>query len=115
MSRPSAIDYLGPHGGELAMAFAAGCVLTFGFVVVLGKWLWSIIGKVKDDQIAALKIQATHDAASCAAMEARLVQRIQTLEGFILSIAPPTRRPAMERTLAEQKVLAAETLEEGDG
>jgi hypothetical protein len=96
------IDYMGPQGGALALAFAAGCVACFVFCVTIGRWIWSIIGRVKDDEIAALKNSMKEDRDRCAEMEVRLVQRIQTLEGFILSMAPPSLRQSMQIALSEQ-------------
>lgn len=98
------IDYLGAEGGQLAMAFAAGCIATFTFLTLVGRWLWTFIGRAKDDEITRIKAIMEDDRDRCAAMEARLVQRVQTLEGFILSIAPGNLRQDFQRVISEQRL-----------
>lgn len=111
----SDIDLLGEDGGRLALAFAAGCVATFTFMMMIGKWLWGLIGKTKDNEVAQIK--AVKDAEitrlehtmeenerKCAEMETRLIQRIQTLEGFILSMAPGNMRQDFQRVISEQRL-----------
>lgn len=97
------LDYTGAQGGMLAMAFAAGALFAFGCLAALGKFLWSIIGRVKDDEIARLKLDAKEDRDRCAAMETRLVQRIQQLEGIVLMTSPGDLRQDVQRALSEYR------------
>lgn len=98
------LDYTGAQGGMLAMAFAAGAVAAFSFLAVIGKFLWGVVGKAKDDQIARLEKEAEDDRKRCAAMEERLIQRIQQLEGFILAMSPGHLRQDFQRALSEQRM-----------
>lgn len=102
------IDFTGADGGRLAMAFGAGCLATFGFLIMIGRWLWGLIGKAKDDEIARMKIAMEEDRKRCADMETRLVQRVQTLEGFILSMAPGNLRQDFQRVISEQRLQETE-------
>lgn len=97
-------DYTGQHGGLLAMAFAAGCVACFAFCSLVGKFMWSILGKAKDDEIARLKQSITDDRQECRDMEIRLVQRIQYLEGILLMVAPGHMRQQIQTALSEQRI-----------
>ena len=90
-------DYLGPDGGRLGLAFAAGCIAAFGFLSLIGKFIWSMIGKAKDDEITRLKAEMEADRKRCTEMEVRLVTRIQQLEGYILALAPPSMRDEIRR------------------
>lgn len=79
------IDYTGSQGGLLALAFAAGCVACFSFCALIGGFMWKILGKAKDDEIARLNRAAQEHHERCTEMETRLVARIQNLEGALLS------------------------------
>lgn len=105
------IDYGGQQGGLLAMAFAMGCIAAFGFLSLVGKFIWSKIGSMKDDRIASLEKQlakqetdALDDRRRCSEMEVRLVQRIQQLEGFILAMSPGHLRQDFQKALSEQRL-----------
>ncbi len=97
-------DYTGQHGGLLAMAFAAGCVACFAFCSLVGKFMWSILGKAKDDEIVRLKQSIADDRQECRDMETRLVQRIQYLEGILLMVAPGHMRQQIQTALSEQRI-----------
>lgn len=102
------MDYTGAHGGQMAMAFAAGCVAATAFWGVIGKFMWSVLGKAKDDRIAELEATIEADRAQCAAMETRLIQRIQQLEGFVMGMAPGDMRQQMQRAISEVRLERAE-------
>lgn len=104
MKTGAEIDYLGPQGGLMALAFAAGCVACFSFCAIVGRFIWAAIGKVKDDEITRIKAEAEADRDRCAAMEIRLVQRIQQLEGIILTIAPGNMRQQVQAAISEIRV-----------
>lgn len=97
-------DYTGQHGGLLAMAFAAGCVACFAFCSVVGKFMWTILGKAKDDEITRLKAAIDDDRQQCRDMEVRLTQRIQYLEGILLMVAPGHMRQQIQTALSEQRI-----------
>lgn len=105
-ARTMSIDLGGEDGGRLAGAFAAGCVAAFTFLSLIGKFLWSLIGKTKDDEIGRLKVELDADRERCAAMEVRLVQRIQQLEGFIIAMAPMggALRQDIQKAISETRV-----------
>ena len=98
------IDYTGEHGGQLAMAFAAGCVAATAFWGLIGKFMWSILGKAKDDRIAELLAASKEDQGRCAAMETRLVQRIQQLEGFVLAMSSGDLRQQVQLAISEGRI-----------
>lgn len=97
----SELDYFGPDGGRLAMAFAGGWATCLAFCLLVGRWLWGLIGKVKDDQIAAMKADAEEDRRRCADMETRLVARIQNLEGLLIMTSPGQFRNQVQQSISE--------------
>lgn len=87
----SDLDWLGQDGGKLAMAFAAGCVATFGFMTAIGHFLWKLIGGHRQDRIDELKAtvekqkvdharELAEERQACALQIAALTSRIQQLE-----------------------------------
>jgi hypothetical protein len=80
----SDVEYLGPDGGRLALAFAAGCLACFTFLSLAGGFIWKLIGKTRVDRITELEVALKEEREHCRAMEARLVDRIQALETIIL-------------------------------
>lgn len=84
-------DYMGPLGGKLALAFAAGCSLTFLFCVGLGRWLMGQLVKAKDDQMALLIKRIEHleqdraeEREDHARQIAALNDRIRVLEALTI-------------------------------
>lgn len=104
----SDVDWVGAEGGRLAVAFATGCTACFVFCLGLGRLLWGVLGKAKDDQITQLKADMVADRAQCSDMETRLVQRIQQLEGFVLAMSPGHLRQQVQQAISEQRVLEDE-------
>lgn len=51
----SDVEYLGPDGGRLALAFAAGCLACFTFLSMVGGFIWKLVGKTRVDRIQALE------------------------------------------------------------
>jgi hypothetical protein len=98
------LDYTGPQGGLLALAFAAGCVACFAFCTLIGKFLWGVLAKAKDDEIARLKVAAEEDRQHCREMEERLVARIQNLEGALVMGVPGHLRAQVQAALSEQRL-----------
>lgn len=98
------IDWMGAEGGRLAVAFAAGCTACFVFCVGIGRLLWGVLGKAKDDQITRLTADMAADRIQCSEMETRMVARIQQLEGFILAMSPGHLRQQIQTAISEQRV-----------
>lgn len=78
------VDYLGAEGGRLAMAFAAGCLACFTFMMMVGSFVWKLIGKTRTDRITELEKALEKEQVHCREMEIRLGNRIQQLEAVIL-------------------------------
>lgn len=97
------IDYTGSQGGMLALAFASGCGACFAFCALIGKFIWGVLGKAKDDEIARLKASAEEDRQHCLQMEERLVARIQNLEGALVMGVPGHMRAQVQAALSEQR------------
>lgn len=76
------LDWLGQDGGKLAMAFAAGCVATFGFMSAVGGFLWKMIGGHRKDRITELEKALSDERTNCAAQITALTARIQQLEAI---------------------------------
>ena len=99
------IDWLGEDGGKLAGAFAAGCIAAFGFLSAVGGWLWKIVGRTRQDRIDELEKAMADDRRRCDAMEQRLVQRIQNLEGMLAG----TIRQDAQRIVSTDRIVGDET------
>ena len=84
------IDYTGPEGGGLAMAFAAGCTATWVFVRNL---------------VMKPAIKSCHQRVSeLEADRERLTARITQLETVLLTKGPADLREAMQLALSETRV-----------
>lgn len=91
------IDLLGADGGRLALAFAAGSAACFTF-------LRTIFTSPLRQRIKELESSLDADRERCSAMEVRLVQRINQLEGFILAMSPGNLRQDFQKALSEQRI-----------
>lgn len=98
------LDYTGAHGGQLAMAFAAGCVSCTAFWGVLGRWLYAIIGKSKDDRIADLTATIKANEERCAETAAAQSMRIQQLETLLLVHGSGALRQDLQKVISERRV-----------
>lgn len=96
------IDLMGADGGRLALAFAAGTAACFTF-------LRTIFTSPLRQRIKELESSLDADRERCTAMETRLVQRINQLEGLILAISPGNLRQDFQRALSEQRLAEDET------
>lgn len=74
------LDLLGQDGGKLAMAFAAGCVATFGFMSAVGSFIWKMIGGHRKDRITELEKALVEERSNCHEQLTALNSRIQQLE-----------------------------------
>lgn len=80
------IDLGGAEGGRMAAAFAAGVM----FAVGVCRWIWAILRKAKDDQIAMLAKRVEHleadradDRRRCDEQNAALQHRVIGLEALL--------------------------------
>lgn len=80
----SDMDFMGADGGRLSLAFAAGCVATFTFMMSIGGFIWKLIGRSRIDRIEELKTALADEKARCAEMEIRMTSRIEQLETVLL-------------------------------
>lgn len=103
------IDYTGAHGGQLAMAFAAGWVACAAICTALGAFLWKILGKAKDEQIASLIKTIEKNEERCAETIDALSNRVQQLETLLLIHSSGPLRQDLQKAISEQRV---ETTEE---
>lgn len=76
------LDWLGQDGGRIALAFAAGCVATFGFMSAVGGFMWKMIGGHRKDRISELEDALKHERVHCAEQIQHLTARIQQLEAI---------------------------------
>lgn len=104
------MDFLGPDGGKLAMAFASGCVATFAFVLAIGGFIWRIIGGVREERVKELAKDLEAEKQRCAQMEARLVDRIQQLETILLFETTGNMRQGAALAIAELKAQVEERM-----
>lgn len=99
----SNLDWLGQDGGKLALAFAAGCVATFGFMSAVGGFIWKMIGGQRKDRITELETALADEKASCHQQIIALNARIQQLEtlftmhtGVQIGLAGGQLKPAIQ-------------------
>lgn len=105
------LDYTGAHGGQLAMAFAAGCVGAFGFCTMIGKILWDRLTgankevvTAKEDTIAELKKTIEKNEERCAETVAAQSHRIQQLETLLLVHGSGALRQDLQKVISERRV-----------
>ncbi|WP_157784791.1 hypothetical protein [Sphingobium xenophagum] len=103
------IDYTGAHGGELAMAFGAGWAACAALCAALGAFMWKILGKAKDEQIASLIKTIEKNEERCAETIDALSNRVQQLETLLLIHSSGPLRQDLQKAISEQRV---ETLDE---
>lgn len=87
------IDFLGPHGGELALAFAAGCMATWVFIKILHD---KQIVEIKA-LMASQKEACDRDRADSAISEQRLWDRIKQLETVLMTTGNASTRAQLQK------------------
>lgn len=117
------MDLTGPHGGLLALSFAAGCVFTAGLARLLWGWLVGPMVSRLEAQIAKLETELAaeqgrrredrercdrevaeirdHAERRCAAMEVQLAQ----LQSALLAHGPASLRQAVQAVVSEARVV----------
>lgn len=85
------IDYTGAHGGQLAMAFAAGFSLASTFAAAAGAAVWNW-----------LQGERAKDEAKCKEDLDRLQLRIVQLETLLIAHGPQPIRRELEVARLEQ-------------
>lgn len=96
------LDYTGEHGGQLAMAFAAGWGACMAACTALGAFLWKILGKAKDEQIASLLKTIEKNEDRCAETIDVLTTRVVQLETMLWMHGPQQLRAQMQAVVSEQ-------------
>lgn len=108
------IDYMGPQGGALAMAFAAGALSASGLLSGLGGLFWRMFG---DKRIKALETELTNLKAAHAADRAEerrrcdheideIRQQLTMFQTIVLTSGSPALRQAMQAAVSEARVTA---------
>ncbi|WP_374139368.1 hypothetical protein [Sphingomonas sp.] len=108
------IDYMGPQGGALAMAFAAGCVSTATAFVAAGAALWKWFFNPRLDELKAQlkdereefhkQIQMERD--QCERQISQLRDRIIQLETILTQHGSPSLRQAIQAAMSEARITA---------
>lgn len=108
------IDYMGPQGGMLAMAFAAGAVSTSALLSALAALFWRMFG---DTRIKALEadikaMKADHEKAlfaerhRCDEEIGQLRTQIVQLQTILIANGTPNIRQAIQAAVSEVRVTA---------
>lgn len=98
----SDMDLLGADGGRIAAAFASGWAACMALCTALGAFLWSQLGKAKDEQIASLKAQMEANEARCGETVAALSNRVVQLETMLWMHGPQQIRAQVQAVVSEQ-------------
>lgn len=92
------IDWLGASGGQLAAAFAAGCVATWGFLQT------ALVGPLKG-RVSELKDEMSALKEECEKRDDRSAQRINQLETLLLLHGSGPLRQQLQAAISEERVL----------
>lgn len=106
----SELDYFGPDGGRLAMAFGTGWAACFAIMIALGGFVWRFFGKARIEQ---LEKDRAADNAKCAADLQRERERINDLELLLFMHGPGELRAAMQGAMSEQSLIQRGMLDPG--
>lgn len=98
------IDYLGPDGGRLAMAFGGGAIAAWALLLSIGSFVWKLVGRTRLDRIGELERALVEERAACRQMEVRLVSRIQQLETLLIAHGSGPLRQAMQAAISEIRI-----------
>lgn len=98
------IDYTGAHGGQMAVAFGAGWTACAALCAMLGTFLWKILGKAKDEQIASLIKTIEKNEERCAETIDALQRRIAALELILFTHSSGPLRQDLQKAISEQRV-----------
>lgn len=108
------IDYMGPQGGALAMAFAAGCIATATAFVAAGAALWKWFFNPRLDELKAqleaerkeFREQLRDERDQCERQISQLRDRIIQLETILTQHGSPSLRQAIQAAMSEARVTA---------
>lgn len=100
------IDYTGAHGGQLAMAFAAGVTFSATILLAAGGFIWRVFG---DGRIKELKTQLSDERARCDDEIDVLRDRVKQLETLLIMHGPPLVRRGLQTALEERQADPAAT------
>ncbi|MDR7259890.1 hypothetical protein J2X47_004096 [Sphingomonas sp. BE270] len=91
------IDYTGPQGGALALAFGAGATFATAALMTVGTFIWRVFG---DARIKQLELERAVTAENHKLEIAGLNNRIVQLETILLTYGPPLLRRELQAAMA---------------
>ncbi len=100
-ARMHQIDYAGPTGGLLALAFAAGCVAATVFWLGIAATIWRIFVEPRFKQLEADRIA---DNVKCDEALARANAQILQLQTMLMVHGPQALRQDMQLALSEERL-----------
>ncbi|MBO9624179.1 MAG: hypothetical protein J7500_15835 [Sphingomonas sp.] len=103
------IDYTGPQGGMMGMAFAGGWAIATALWLAVGGVIWRFF---VEPRIKQLEKDRTDDQAKCREETDRLRDRILQLETLLMLHGPQQLRQAMQAVASEARVEIRELREE---
>lgn len=106
------VDLMGQHGGELAGAFAGGCVSTAGIMMMAGRWIWERFGATRikelEAQVARFEAERERDREAYLRDTQRLQDKVDRLEEQLRTIMlvsnPPAMRAQVQGVISETRV-----------
>jgi hypothetical protein len=91
------IDYTGPQGGALALAFGAGATFATAALMTVGTFIWRVFG---DARIKQLEKERDETEEKHRLEIAGLNNRIVQLETILLTYGPPLLRRELQAAMA---------------
>lgn len=91
------VDWLGASGGQLAAAFASGCVATWGFLQT------ALVGPLKG-RITELKDEISELKEDCEKRDDKQAQRISQLETALLLHGSGPLRQQLQAAISETRI-----------
>jgi len=98
------MDFSGEQGGIAAVAHMAGWAAATVFWAAIGKVMWTILGKAKDDTIADLKKTIEKNEERCAETIEALSNRVKQLETLLLLHGPGDIRQELQRAMSDMEL-----------
>lgn len=95
------VDLMGQHGGELAGAFAGGCVSTAGIMMMAGRWIWERFGDTRIKELEALVARVESERVRLQDKVDRLEEQLRTI---MLVSNPPAMRAQVQGVISETRV-----------
>jgi flagellar capping protein FliD len=99
------LDYTGEQGGIAAMAHMAGWAAATLFWGIVGKFMWRMLGKAKDDTIAELKKTIEKNEERCAETIDAMQRQIDQLQMILFTHSSGPLRQDLQKAISEQRVM----------